>query len=207
MPVNAKININNCSLICVDCIDANRAIKSIEICKNKCQFTDVKFFTSLNFNYEHIIKIDTISSKKQYSIFMVKKLVDYIETDYVLIIQHDSWIINENAWDDNWYSYDYMGAIIPAWEDSKGGNGGFSFRSRRLIEYGKKIIPDNKCHPEDVAYSGPPSLQKNKGGYSFREEFEKNGFIFATNENNLKFARVHARKYRNSFGHHRAWGI
>jgi len=207
MEITNKVTINSCSLICVDCVDASRAIKSIEICKSKCNFSDIKLLTSLDNEYEHSVKIETIKDKRQYSYFMIKKLVDYISTDHILIIQHDSWIVDEQKWNNNWYKYDYMGPVIPAWGDEKGGNGGFSFRSKNLLIEGKRIIDDSKCHAEDVAYSGPPSLTKYKGGYSYRNEFEKLGFNYATNEENISFGGIHCRKYRGSFGHHRAWGI
>jgi hypothetical protein len=75
-----------------------------------------------------------IISKSQYSSFVIKKLNEYIDTDYVLINQWDGYIINFDKWSDQFFDYDYIGA--PWWwkDDSLyGGNGGFSLRSKETM--------------------------------------------------------------------------
>lgn len=44
---------------------------------------------------------------------MIKELNKYIETDYVLIVQYDGFILNPKAWMDEFLEYDYIGA--PWW--------------------------------------------------------------------------------------------
>ena len=99
----------------------------------------------------NIIKIPEIKSIKDYSNFIIYELYKYIKTSHVLIVQWDGYIINKNKWDLNFFNYDYIGApFIPRSldeqysRDQKGafyviGNGGFSLRSRRLLEAPSKF--------------------------------------------------------------------
>jgi hypothetical protein len=89
-----------------------------------------------------IVKDDLDSSYESYNFFMVNRLADHIKTDYVLTVQNDGFIINPSAWSDNNYNYDYIGApwYNPVGKDDlRVGNGGFSLRSKKLIEACKEI--------------------------------------------------------------------
>ena len=81
-----------------------------------------------------------IDSIEAYCKFIVKDLVKHIDTDFVLICQHDGFILNPKAWTDDFYLYDYIGA--PWWhQDHKAvGNGGFSLRSKKLLQVGSDEI-------------------------------------------------------------------
>ena len=84
-------------------------------------------------------------------------LNNYIESDFVLIIQDDGHIVNPYLWDNEFLNYDYIGAPWPnnkKWKDrflkydekissniirnfnlNNIGNGGFSLRSKKFLEY------------------------------------------------------------------------
>lgn len=71
----------------------------------------------------------------QYSAFTLDLLPKVVQTDFNLIIQADGYAVNADAWTDTFYEYDYIGATWP--EDAEGrnvGNGGFSWRSKKLYE-------------------------------------------------------------------------
>ena len=89
-----------------------------------------------NISYKEYI----FGSSKRYNKFCIKELSKYINTSHYLIIQHDGFVINPQAWDDEFLEYDYIGS---PWNDGnakladidekyKVGNGGFSLRSKRL---------------------------------------------------------------------------
>ena len=92
------------------------------------------------------VKIKPIKSLRDYSDFIIYSLYKYIETSHILIVQWDGYIINTKKWDSDFLKYDYIGApFIPREneesysKDSKGrffsvGNGGFSLRSKSLLE-------------------------------------------------------------------------
>mgnify|MGYP001591418154 CR=1 FL=1 len=76
----------------------------------------------------------------QYSLWVLHHLGSFIGDSHVLIFQHDGWIVRPDLWDESWLDYDYIGS---PWGKECGcytpgrevGNGGFSVRSRRLMEW------------------------------------------------------------------------
>lgn len=90
-----------------------------------------------------------IRSKEAYSQFMIKEAYKHVKTEHCLIFQHDGYVNNWMAWDNHWLQYDYIGAPWHYQDGMAVGNGGFSLRSRRLMEI---IATDPKIsftHPED----------------------------------------------------------
>lgn len=78
--------------------------------------------------------IAPLASREAYSQFILKSLVDYIDTPHVLLIQWDGFVVNREAWRDAFLACDYIGAKW-FWHDGamSVGNGGFSLRSRKLL--------------------------------------------------------------------------
>lgn len=142
--------LKNVTLLGVDCVDSDRLVLAADICQKDFEFGAVKLLTSLPSNHKDVVHIDPIASKEGYSDFIVRKLNDYVNTDFVLLIQYDGFILNPDAWSYDYLDYDYIGA--PLWENNQYivGNGGFSLRSKRLVETLKKFTPsDTDAHPED----------------------------------------------------------
>ena len=124
-----------------------------------------------------------MSNIDEYSYNMIYKLSDYIDTDHALIIQSDGFIINKNSWMEEFYNYDYIGAPFPlpndnfSYRDKMGnifrvGNGGFSFRSKKLIDLANKLNLEWK--PFHGFY--------NEDGFICamnRHIYEENGCVFA----------------------------
>jgi len=126
--------LNNVTLFGLDCVDIDRLIKAAEICCKDFEFADIKLLSSIPSDDKNVVKIDPIESIRSYSQFMLKELNNYIETDFALIIQYDGFILNPAAWDDEYLKHDYIGA--PLWVEDKlvVGNGGFSLRSKKLLD-------------------------------------------------------------------------
>ena len=104
-----------------------------------------------------LVKINKISSIKDYSNFIIYSLYKYIKTSHILIVQWDGFIINPEKWDPNFLKYDYIGAPFIPRENDKNysrdingafytiGNGGFSLRSKKLLEAPTKFkLKDNR---------------------------------------------------------------
>lgn len=128
-----------------------------------------------------ILEISPIRSHNEYSQFLVKRLADYISTSHVLIVQWDGYIIKPSAWTDEFLEYDYIGAT---WEfhndDFRVGNGGFSLRSKRLLE----ALQDpeiSEYHPEDeiICRRYRPFLEQ-RYGIRFAPESLARRFSFET---------------------------
>jgi len=59
--------------------------------------------------------------------------------DYLLTIHADGYAVNKSAWTDEFFSYDYIGAVWHQikhswWSENLVGNGGFSLRSQKLLQ-------------------------------------------------------------------------
>lgn len=94
-------------------------------------------------------RIERLDSRADYSRFMLHHLADHIETDHTLVVQWDGFVRDGSRWRDEFLDYDYIGAVWPQFSDNcRVGNGGFSLRSRRLIEAARDVPLGSE--PEDV---------------------------------------------------------
>jgi hypothetical protein len=129
-------------------------IKALHTCMSVANFGEVKLVTSPEYvsKYKEELSSDGILVEEQvkpltnideYSYYMLYHLHKHINTDYVLTIQDHAFIINPDSWMDEFYDYDYIGApwpirerayITPFNEHQRVGNGGFSFRSKKLLK-------------------------------------------------------------------------
>lgn len=112
-----------------------------------------------------IIKIDKISSLKDYNRIIVRELPKHLKTDYCLIIQFDGFVLNPSEWNNLFAHYDYIGAPWPSYNHGTHnvGNGGFSLRSKRLCEaVARYDYPDMENVNEDIhiCQNLRPSLEK-----------------------------------------------
>ena len=176
------------------------SLRSLRVCSAIADFNDVLLITPQQTNAFCTVKQipwPSVASKKWYDEFCIRRLPDYIKTPYVLIVQWDSWIIGLDAWTEEFLKYDYIGARWPWHKDGHDvGNGGFSLRSRRLLESARTIAeaanPLSINDPEDVYISRTRrgSLQ-NKYGCKF-----PNGKVADC------FAYEHAKVKELPFGFH-----
>lgn len=101
----------------------------------------------INFGGVKIILDKGIKTIDDWNYKIVYELWNYVDTDYALLIHPDGFVVNPDAWDWNWLSYDYIGAPWPmpsdsySYRDSKGkivrvGNS-VSLRSKRMMLYPK----------------------------------------------------------------------
>ena len=97
---------------------------------------------------------------QEYSLFVVYALHQFIDTEFAIIVQEDGWVLNGEAWSDEFTNYDFIGAPIHlarvtdesgqskvyqgfGWTHFSNNenckienvfNGGFSIRSKRFLE-------------------------------------------------------------------------
>lgn len=130
-------------------------IAALRRCLDQIDFVDCILFTDANVEglepSIRVIQIDRLVSAGAYSNFVLFDLLDHIASEHCLIVQWDGFVLDPNSWQANFLSFDYVGAPWPQFLDGADvGNGGFSLRSRRLLEACRN--PGFKgSHPEDVA--------------------------------------------------------
>lgn len=133
-----KLDLKNVTLCGTDTIDIQRQLRAFEICINYADFNAVKLFTNCAENYitdsgVQVISIDTVNSLRDYNNFNLKHLNTYIDTEFVMIAEYDGFILNPDAWMDEFLKYDYIGAPWLIDNNLVVGNGGFSIRSKKLL--------------------------------------------------------------------------
>lgn len=81
------------------------------------------------------VHVDHFPSVNDYCEFMIKGMQEHVTTDHILFVQWDAMANDSTQWTDDFLQYDYIGAPWP-WdtEGSNIGNGGFSLRSKRLLD-------------------------------------------------------------------------
>lgn len=131
------LNLPDVTLFGIDAHDPQGIIKAGRISQENVEFGAVKIITERLF-----------SGREAYSRFCIKDMVKYVETSHVLIIHSDGYLLNPLAWQDEWLQYDYIGAKWWYKDARNVGNGGFSLRSRKLLEMLSKMDL-KEYHPED----------------------------------------------------------
>lgn len=141
-------------------------------------------------------RIAPIGSRDDYSTFMLHSLAAHVQTSHLLCVQWDGYVLDPAAWDPAFLDYDYIGAPWPHFADSlRVGNGGFSLRSRRLVE-ACAILPIT-AESEDVAIcrTHRPMLEA------------RFGLRFAPEDMARRFAYERCKPTGREFGFHGAFNL
>jgi SAM-dependent methyltransferase len=172
-------------------------------------FKNVKFFIPEDCDF-FLEGIDIVPipamSYDEYGKFILTGLADHIETPHCLTIQDDGFIVNPNMWEDEFLDYDYMGALWRGRGDPKtwvNGNGGFSLRSKRLLDEVKLLY-------EEIHGDEPPKPNHRKGFFVedqwickyHRKEIESRGIAFAPVEMCQDFSVEFEHQNEKTFGFH-----
>lgn len=143
---HAKLYLPSVTLIAVD-DNVEGIIKAADISCRHIEFESVKLLSSMPSADKRVIPIRHLGSKKEYSKFIMKEIVDYIDTDFFMTIQSDGWICDGKKWNDEWLNYDYCGSPWYFHKDGmQVGNGAASLRTRRLhqiLKEDESIVPTN----------------------------------------------------------------
>ena len=161
--------LSDITLIGVDCVDVNRLVRAAEISTADLRFADVRLLSSVASDHRWVESIEPLGDIEAYNDFMVDRLHLYVATSLALVIQHDGFVLNAEAWTDEFRQWDYIGAPWSVGGARVVGNGGFSLRSKRLLErLARPDISRRARVPEDWFIC-----------VEIRELLERDGFRFA----------------------------
>lgn len=161
----------------------------------------------------------------EYNLFMLYGLGQLIHTDFCLVVQNDGFVINGQNWRNDFFDYDYLGAPVPylleiedsfpkklhtqsewlAWHKSPPShhyepqNGGFSLRSRRLLNAPRELGLHYQIHAPNLFTQTPLALNWSEGLHhedtflttSHRALLTQHGFRFAATEVAAYFSTEH----------------
>lgn len=170
-------------------------VRALAACLDQIGFADVLLFTDTSVQSGcpdiRVVPIERLRSSEAYSRFLLTDLVNHIETSHCLVAQWDGHVLDSARWRPEFLDYDYIGARWPQFGDGHDvGNGGFSLRSRRLMQACR--APEFRAsHPEDLAI-----------GRANRAWLEARGLRFAPPALADLFATERAGDLATSFGYH-----
>jgi hypothetical protein len=127
------LHLPDVTLVTIDDVAHDLARAAMEECLKRAKFGDVLVLSDREImpGARHV-KINAGNSLN-WSRLLWYELPNHVNTSHFLLIEWDSWIINQNAWTDEFLRHDYIGAPWPHRKDEHCvGNGGFSLRSMRL---------------------------------------------------------------------------
>lgn len=186
----------NVTMIAVTSVNYGETIMAIKKSLEQIKPFETILFSDIEYYNEEFrwCKIKRLTSTMDYSKFLVKEGMDLytFNTSHILVIQHDGYVLNGNAWTDEFLQYDYIGAPWMYKDGRNVGNGGFSLRSRRLHQILRTDPFIEITHPEDEIICR-----------LYRDYLEKKHSIkFAPEELAHKFAyEMHSPK-QHTFGFH-----
>lgn len=198
-----RLHLPNVTLVTVNCDKIKDGVIAMNECTMRIKFGAHKFITSASTETlgdawsVFRVPIAPLDKIEDYSHFIVKELYKYIDTEFVLIVQSDGYVKNPAAWDSAFLQFDYIGATWWHRDGMNVGNGGFSLRSKRLMEIVATDPQIRLTHPEDHHICR-----------TYRRYLErKYGIRYASEEAARKFSieghgRQEKKYYTNEFGFH-----
>jgi hypothetical protein len=161
-------------------------------------FSDAPYFDGAEF-----VRIPKITSIKEYEKQVLGGMLDVVKEDF-LIIQWDGFVLQPSKWNEEFENYDYIGA--PHTYDSNSfqvGNGGFSYRSLKLINAIAEVqssegIPKVDL-PEDILICQKYRIALEKKGIQFAPVELASQFSFQQEGLPVDFGSL--------FGFHSPWNF
>jgi len=163
-----KLSLPNVTLIAVTSVDIEKTHNALLYSAEKIEFGAIKLLSSAppvatddRVTYVSIPPIDLLG----YSRLIIQSLYKHVSTDHCLVVQADGFVLNPELWLPEFTDYDYVGAPWPEFvvlmpsndrldlDRNRVGNGGFSLRSKQLLEVTSLINFDQLTLPilsEDI---------------------------------------------------------
>ncbi|AEF53544.1 DUF5672 family protein [Marinomonas posidonica] len=172
--------ISNVTLVSVATTEVEATVKAIEYSIKELCFERVLLLSHYDPNpgsnvYEHV-KIKPFNNVAEWGRFVVFDLYKYIDTDYIILIHADGFIVNPSAWCDDFLEYDYIGAPWPLPKDK------FSYRDY----YGNIIRCGNSVSLRSKKMLSLPSELKLDWESAEDVLFHEDGFLCVKNRHILQ---------------------
>lgn len=195
-----RLSLPQVTLCAVTSVNVAATMRALEASAAQVDFAQILLLTDAAVCPVHpairVVPIAPLRSSAAYSNFLLTRLVDHVDTSHCMIAQWDGHLLDARRWDPAFLNYDYIGASWPQFDDGHDvGNGGFSLRSRRLMDLCRapQFVP---VHPEDVAIARTNRLW-----------LDAQGIRFAPRDLADAFAAERAGELATSFGYHGAFNM
>ena len=207
------INLPEVTLFSIDTTsDIEGTIKAIHTSMSGVKYGEIKLVTTKENikKYRDELEPDGITLEEpvmevknynHYNYFVIHKLHEHIDTSHCLLVQPDGFVLFPEKWENSWLDYDYIGAPWPIVKDSyidpfgnhhQVGNGGFSLRSKKLLEVPTKVDVPWETNNSDFYKMPPGVVNYHEDGnicVHNRHIYEKEGCKFAPIDVAVKFSQ------------------
>jgi len=189
---------------------------------------DYRFVELTNPKNKLLLDADSTFGMADYCNLVVKKINNFIDTDYLINIQYDGFAVNNFHWSNRFLNYDFIGPLISTnhgpvtkglldagtsisknfahLKDWRTGGGGFSLKSKKFLEI---------CNKYDEIQS---FMDTNKDGviwfcddialsYFYQPFLKSKGMKYGSLSDSLNFAVEIATGYDHSLGFHGWYNI
>ncbi len=157
-----RLSLADVTLCCVDTRHPEQAWHAMQRCLNPIEFGRSLFFCPEGWQpatqaphalADEVERMPTqaLRSIADYNRFMLQALQPHVHTSHVLVMQWDGFVCDASRWEPGFLDWDYIGA--PWYHGGSPGvvgNGGFSLRSRRLLDALAQLDHTDQ-EPEDMA--------------------------------------------------------
>ena len=155
--IERPLHLTDVTLLCVDTAYPELALNAVARSMERVRFGAAVFITRPDHGLTsfparlEVVTDDRIRSVTDYSLFMIRGTLPYVNTSHCLVVQWDGFVLDPSMWSDRFLDFDYIGPVWPHFRRDGHciGTGGFSLRSRRLLA----ALLDERIehfHPEDV---------------------------------------------------------
>lgn len=191
----STIDFDDITLIGVDGVgNDSRILRSLKYSRQFFPNAKVKFLTSgehdsIDDKIEHV-KIDKLNYD-DFSKFCLAEWYKYFDTTYMINCHADGFVLNGQAWTQDFLNYDYIGAPWPKYNLERSsnrwpivkdayyasdkkyfvGNGGFSIRTNKLMKAVSELYNDSYYGiPEDLVIAVILRKQLEDMGFKFTND-------------------------------------
>jgi len=193
------INLHNVTLVAVSSVKIQETVDAINYSSRGIKFYDKLLITHRdinNFPKKKTKIIEKINSIKEWCRFILFDLHNFIETDFILLIHWDGFVINPEKWSKEFLRYDYIGSpwpnftkifpqLVKQYSDNKYRVGNsVSIRSKKLLQIPSQVKLNWNDDGAITNFHEDGYLCVHK-----REELEKYGIKFAPFDLACKFGR------------------
>ena len=191
------------TLVTIETMYHGLAKRAMEETLSRVPFKHAMIFSDQDFlpGAKHV-KIEH-GNMLSYCNLLLKGMLEHVETPYVIFQQWDAMVHDGSRWRDYFLLNDYIGAVWP-WRPhgQNVGNGGFSLRSRRLLE--ALQAPHIQIDPNDPEHG---IQEDNYIAIKHRAELEAKGMVFAMAPVANQFSIELAPEGYGAMAHHGLWNV
>ena len=151
------------ALALIDTDQHRLAHQAVSQCLKAMEFSQLLIYTDRPqaFGGLPTLPCPTIKSIGDYNRLITQTLAEQLQAEHVLVVQYDGFILHADCFEPEFLQHDYIGAPWPGPGAAQVGNGGFSLRSKRLVNAVARLPYDCNAEAEDlfICRSARPLLE------------------------------------------------